>query len=215
MTRLLLVLSFATLVSSSVFAEDGLDKELVTISTAVKAEDYERALEIARTLAKKYPTNNDFAQALYDAGSAAAQKKQLAATAGFYRILVDKFPKHEYAKAARAELAGCYTMLRQLDACIAQARTNLDLDPESQWVEYWHFLIAQSYFRLWNYPQAKTDLEAFLVKFPNGNYAQNAKSCLSQIDPPWKIDENGIVSYNECASLFNNNFCGVGITHWR
>ena len=196
MKRLLIALSLATVMSSSVYAEDVTDKELVTISTAVKAEEYERALELAKAFAKKDLANEVFAQALYNAGVAAQNKMQLAYAAGFYRILVDKFPKFEHAKSARAELAGCYTMLRQLDACIAQSRANLELDPESQWVEYWNFLIAQSYFRLWNYPQAKADLEAFLVKFPNGNYAQNAKSCLSQIDPPWKIDEHGIVSYS-------------------
>jgi tetratricopeptide (TPR) repeat protein len=196
MKRLLIALSFAAFMSSSVFAENELNKDLVAISTAVKAEEYDRALDVAKAFAKKDTLNNDFAQTLFEAGSAAAQKKQLAATAGFYRILVDKFPKSEHASTARAELAACYTMLRQLDSCIAQARANLELDPESQWVEYWHFLIAQSYFRLWDYPQAKTDLEAFLVKFPSGNYAQNAKSCLSQIDPPWKIDEHGIVSYS-------------------
>lgn len=196
MKHILITALLAALSASAAFAQAGADDALATLTTAVKAKEYQPALELAKTLVEKDAAREGLAGILFEAGSAALSEKQLAYAAGFYRLLVDQFPKSEHASAARGELVACYTFLRQLDACIAQAKTNLELEPESEWAEYWHFLIAQSYFRLWDYPQAKTQLEAFLVKYPNGKYAANAQSNLERINPPWKIDEHGFVSYS-------------------
>jgi outer membrane protein assembly factor BamD (BamD/ComL family) len=144
MKHLLIAVFFTASCVSPVFAQAGADDALATLTTAVKAKDYEPALELAKTLVEKNAAREDLAGVLFEAGSAALREKQLAYAAGFYRLLVDQFPKSEHASAARAELVACYTFLRKLDACIAQAKTNLELEPESEWAEYWHFLIAQT-----------------------------------------------------------------------
>lgn len=196
MKHFLITAILAALSASAALAQEGANTDLDTITAAVKAEQYEKALELAKTFAGKNDSSEDLARVLLEAGDVAEQKKMFEFAAGFFRLLVDKFPKSKDASAARAELVACYTFTRQLDACIAQAKANLELEPDSQWAEYWNFLIAQSYFRLWDYPQAKTGLEAFLTKYPNGKYAKDAQSCLDKIDPPWKVDEHGIVSYS-------------------
>ncbi|MFT5857704.1 MAG: tetratricopeptide (TPR) repeat protein, partial [Verrucomicrobiales bacterium] len=115
---------------------------------------------------------------------------------GFYRLLLEHFPAATHAADARVELVGCYNHLRLLDDCIAQSKKNLELDPDSKWVEYWHFLIAQSHFKLWKFEEAKTMLDAFLAKYPDGDYTKHARKCLGKIDPAWKIDASGLVSYS-------------------
>jgi len=170
-------------VNRPALAQEGANADFDTITTAVKAEPYEKALELAKAFVEKNDSSEDLARVLLEAGDVAEQKKMFEFAAGFFRLLVDKFPKSGHASAARAELVACYTFTRKLDACIVQAQANLELEPDSQWAEYWNFLIAQSYFRLWDYPQAKTGLEAFLTKYPNGKYAKDAQSCLDSRIP--------------------------------
>jgi hypothetical protein len=128
------IVLFATLSSSAVFAKAGDRDPLTAISTAVEAHAYDRALELAKALGEKDPPPEDLANVLVRAGAASVHEMKLEAAAGFYRLLLDKFPESEHAKTARAELLGCYNFLRQLDNCIAQAKVNLELDPESRWV---------------------------------------------------------------------------------
>lgn len=190
------IVLLAALLISAAFTKAGDSDPLGTISIAVKAREFDRALEAAKVIGKKDPLPKELANVLIRAGAASVNEMKLEAAAGFYRLLLDKFPESEHASTARSELLGCCYHLRQLEACIAQAKVNLKLDPESRWVEYWTFVIAQSDFRLWRFTEAKTKLEAFLVKYPNGDYAKHARSCLNKIDPPWDIDRNGLVSYS-------------------
>lgn len=196
MKRTLIALLCATFFVIPAIAQEAADDAFAAITAAVKAEQYEQALDLAKPLVEKNPDSEDLARVLFEAGTASVQKMQLESAAGFYRLLLDHYPKSKTASPARGELVACYIMLRKLEACIAQAKANLEVEPGSEWAEYWNFLIPQSHFRLWDYPQAKTGLEAFLTKYPNGKYAKDARSCLEKIDPPWQIDEHGIVGYS-------------------
>lgn len=192
MKRIITALSFAAL-SFSILTAKELD--LAAINTAIEAGNHSQAIQLARAAAAD-PVPAALEQILFDAGAAELNKMKLENAAAYFRLFVDKFPKSENASAARAELVACYTYIRKLDECIAQAKVNLELDPDSKWVEYWKFLIPQSQFRLWDYKSAKPGLKAFLKEYPDGEYARHAKSCLEKIDPPWDIDSNKIVRYS-------------------
>lgn len=179
----------------STFAQPMEDNPLAAIPAAVEAKEYGRALELANASLARDPLPEETADVLFKSGTACANGMELDSAAGFYRLLLDKLPDSEHASEARAELLGCYYNLRQLEQSIVQAKVNLKLDPDSHWVEYWHFVIAQCHFRLWRFAEAKPKLEAFLAEYPDGDYAKYAKSCLDKIDPEWEIDENGLVRY--------------------
>ena len=193
MKRIIITLAISILPISSVFAKEA---DLATITAAIEAKDHAQAIQLAQAAATAEPVPAALETVLFEAGAAELNKMKLENAAAYFRLFVDKFPESENASAARAELVACYNYLRKLDECIAQAKVNLKLDPDSKWVEYWEFLIPQSQFRLWDYENAKPGLEAFLKKHPNGEYAKHAKSCLEKIDPSWEIDENGIVAYS-------------------
>jgi tetratricopeptide (TPR) repeat protein len=142
------------------------------------------------------PGQADLAEVLVEAGGMLAQAQQFAPAAGFYRMLIDRFPRSKHLEHAHTELAACYYQARRLEECRKQVKVNLELYPESQWVEYWEFLVAQIKFRLYEFAEAKTSYEAFLRKYPHSQYGTYARADLGRIDPPWEIDRHGIVRYS-------------------
>ncbi|MFK7851797.1 MAG: tol-pal system YbgF family protein [Akkermansiaceae bacterium] len=172
------------------------DTSVKDLTNAIEAEKFEEALALAKKLTKTQTANEDIEDAIFRAGGFSIAKNSIHRAAEFYRYYLDTFPKGKHAETARAELVGCYNHLRELDLCIEQAKKNLELDPDSKWVEYWTFLIGQSNFKQWKFNEAKPLLEACLKKFPNGDYTSLTKKYLGWIDPDWTVGENGLIDYN-------------------
>lgn len=72
------VLSFA-----AAFASDGDSNPLKAISTAVKAGEYDRALELAKTFGEKEPAPKELEEILFQSGFASVKEMKLEAAAGF------------------------------------------------------------------------------------------------------------------------------------
>jgi len=165
-------------------------------NAAIQSGEFDQATKFAEAFVAKYPDNKTFDEDIFKGSQTTTSKMKLEYSAKLHRLLLETFPESKHASHARSELVACYTHLRELDACIAQAKKNLKTEPNSEWAEYWEFLIGQSQFRLWKFDVAKTNLDAFLVKYPKGEYAKHARKCLSFIDPPWEMNAHGIVKYS-------------------
>lgn len=49
---------------------------------------------------------------------------------------------------------------------------------------------------MWRFKEAEPKLTAFVQKYPNGRFAEHARKCLADINPNWKINEDGVVAYS-------------------
>lgn len=165
------------------------------ILDACKAGEADRALELAEKAIAADPDRADLAEVLVEAAGMLAQAKQYDPAAGFYRLLIDRYPRSKFLEHAHTELAACYYQSRKLKECHQQVKEILKLYPNSEWVEYWEFLDAQIDYRLYEFTKAKAAYEAFLAKYPNSQYATYARADLGRIDPQWEIDRHGIVRY--------------------
>lgn len=190
------VISTAALAGDAPASREPKGQDAQAIIEACKAGEPDKAIKLAETLAKADPARADLADVLLEAAGALAQAKQYGPAADLYRMLIESCPKSARLKTARTELAACYYYSRQLKECFEQVEVNLKLYPDSPWAEYWRFQIAQIHFRLYRYSEAKTALEKFLADYPSGDYSGHAKAYLGRIDPPLRIDENGIVGYS-------------------
>ncbi len=169
--------------------------DLTAIRTAVRTNQYDKALERAEAMPSTDPQYAKLAGILHRAGNQAAEQNHFAPAAEFYQLLLTRFPDSRYASQTRANLVTVYSGLRRLEDCIRQSQENLSLEPDSPHAEYWEFLIAQSAFRLWKFEEAERGLTAFLEKYPTGRLAGAAQGYLDDIDPQWDINPNGVVAY--------------------
>ena len=193
---------FAALSVSVCLAEDGAtEQKAADDSYSSVVSDYQKgryasAYERAEEFIAKHPGHKELGNVLFYAGSSAAKLQRLEPAVRHLRRIVEEYPDHRQTETVRDGLAWCYSGLRQLDACIAQAKSNLELAPTSRFAGHWTFLIAHSHFRLHRFDQSKPLLEAFVEKYPDSKYLKHAKKALGLIDPTWKIGENGIVDYS-------------------
>lgn len=172
----------------------GIDKQ--AIIQACKDGKSNKALELAGKLTSAHPDQADLADVLFQAGAMLAQAKQFDPAAGFYQLLIEKFPGSRHLEDAHTELAACYYQARKLAESQKQVLANMKLYPKSQWVEYWKFLDAQIHYRRYEFAEAKAGYEAFLKEYPDSQYSAHCHADLGRIDPPWEIDRHGIVSYS-------------------
>jgi tetratricopeptide (TPR) repeat protein len=163
---------------------------------ACKAGEADRALEAAQKLIAATPDRADLADLLVEAGGILGTAKQYDPAAGFYRLLIDRYPQSKHLEYAHAEFAACCYQSGKLKEAHQQVKENQKLYPKSKWVEYWEFLDAQINYRLHDFAKAKAGYEAFLARYPNSKYATYARADLGRIAPQLEIDRHGIVRYS-------------------
>lgn len=191
-----LCLLMLTLIPTPAKSEAPKDESSSALIEACKSGEYDQALELAQKLTLSHPDQGSVEEALHQAGHLIAQAKDYERAGVIYRLLIEKFPESKDLERAHTELAACLYQSRKLAECQKQVRSNLKLYPKSQWVEYWEFLVAQIDYRLYEFDKAKVGYEAFLQKYPDSQYAGNARADLGRIDPAWEIDRHGIVHYS-------------------
>ncbi len=159
--------------------------------------ELKKARRVARGLVRgvEGPYAKELGDAIFEGAGRSVGKNDIKEASLFFRMYLDLFPEGKNAVSAREQLLACYNELRELEACIAQAKVNLKKDPESAWVDYWTFIYGYSHFRLWKFDEAKPLLEDYLKKFPKGKHVKMAKKYLGYINPDWEIGDHGLVKY--------------------
>jgi TolA-binding protein len=160
---------------------------------AWKNKEYARALDASEAFLKEHPDYKYASAVLYIGGNSGLRTKQYDRAEPMYRALLERFPSYKKARASRDELASVLSGARRLDECIAQCEANLEADGAAPRAPRWRYLIAQTLFRQWKFIEAKRALEAFIEKHAGSPHAKSAQIYLGWIDPPWDVDENGVI----------------------
>ncbi len=177
-------------------ASDKAEEDYQHLQDTWKAKQYEKALDLAETFLKDHPGNRRVASALYMGANGGTQTQNFKRAVALYRMILEKYPESRAISNVREELVHCLSGMRALKECIEQSRENLKADPENPQAHHWRFLIPQSQFRFWQFKESEKGFKYFLKRHPDSTFAGYARRYLAKIDPPWKMDENGIVEYS-------------------
>lgn len=186
-TALFLVLLFA----SALHADAEADYQ--ALLSSYKGKRYLEALEKAETFVNDHPDYKYTGAAYYMGGNSGLNADEYDRAVAMYTVMLEKHPDNRHIGKARNELVTLYDEARRLEACIAQCETNIKAEPASSYLDRWRYVIGQSRYRLWDFKQAENDLKAFKKAFPDSRYAGYADYYLERINPPLKLDENGVV----------------------
>jgi len=177
-------------------AADKGEEDYQRLQKTSQAKKYKEALELAETFLKEHPDHKRMEAALYLGATGGAHTQHFKRAVALYRMILEKYPRFHSIGEVRHGLVNCLAGMRALKECIEQCRDNLKAEPESSHVDYWRFLIPQSQFRLWQFEESEKGLKAFLERHPDSTFARHAREYLAKIDPPWKMDGNGVVEYS-------------------
>jgi len=186
-TAMLFTLAFC---SSAVAAPED---EYRRVLDTWKADEHERAVELAEAFLAEHPDFKYASAARYIAGNAALQAGAYERAIGHYRALLRDHPDYKMADNASDQIAVAYNRMRALDRCRAQCERNLERHPRSRLVPKWRYMIGLSLFRAWRFEKAAEALAAFVRDHPDSRYVDDAKDYLARIEPGWKIGDGGLV----------------------
>lgn len=189
MTRTLTLLIL--LLAPALYADAATDYQ--ALLDDYKAKAYAAALDKAEAFVEAHPDYRHTGAACYIGGNSGLNSGAYDRAEKLYRTLLESYPNNRHAGKARNELVTVYDAARRLRECITQCQSNIKAEPESSYRDRWEYMIGQSRYRLWEFRQAEADLKAFRQGYPESRYVSSADNYLAHINPPLKLDENGVV----------------------
>lgn len=186
-TTLLLIL----LLAPALYADA--DADYQALLDDYKNKRYTEALGKAEAFVAAHPDYKYTGAAYYMGGNSGLNAGEYDRAEALYKAMLEKHADNRHIGKARNELVTVYDSARKLDACIAQCEANIKAEPDSSYADRWHYMIGQSRYRLWDFKQAEKDLKEFKKKYPESRQANYADYYLERINPPLKLDENGVV----------------------
>jgi TolA-binding protein len=171
----------------------GAEEDYSALLKAFNDKQYAQSLPLAEAFVVAHADHKYAGAACYMGGVSGRISGEHARAEVMYRKLLKDYPENRHAAKARNELVTVLDALRKLKPCIEQCEDNLKALPADANAERWTFMIAQSRFRLWEFAQAEKDLKAFVKAHPKSANRANADYYLERINPPLKLDKNGVV----------------------
>ena len=169
------------------------ETDYAALLDAHRNKRYLEALEKAETFVADHADFKYAGAAYYIGGNGGLNAGEYDRAEALYKAMFRLHPDNKHISKARNELVTLYDAARKLDACIAQCETNIKAEPKSSYLDRWHYMIGQSRYRIWDFKQAESDLKAFKQKYPGSRYFNWAGYYLERINPPLKLDDNGVV----------------------
>ncbi len=143
-----------------------LERDFQTAEDMVEQGDYPTAVEAFRTIQRRHPSFHLATQALYQAAEVLNLYQKAYSEALLAYLLVEKeYPDSEQARRAQRQVAEIYkNRLRDYGEAIVAYQKLLDGGVEDG--DRVHYEIADAYFRLNNFEQARIEFESLLKNWP-------------------------------------------------
>ncbi|MBZ0137142.1 MAG: hypothetical protein K8I27_12305 [Planctomycetes bacterium] len=169
------------------------DADYQALLDAHRNRRYADALERSEAFVRDHAAHKYAGAAYYIGGNSGLNAGEYDRAEALYKAMLEKHADNRHIGKARNELVTVYDSARKLDACIVQCEANIKADADSEYIDRWHYMIGQSRYRLWDFRQSEKDLKSFKVNYPESQYINWADYYVERINPPLKLDANGVV----------------------
>ena len=167
---LLLILVFVGLAVNTINHEKKLEAQYSRAELLLQEQDYERAAALFQELYEKHPSFHLAPRALFQAGETLNLFLRRYHEALLAYLLVERdYPGTEIARRSQQQIAEIYkTRLRDYNRAIVAYQRLLDSGVPGG--DAFQYEVADAYFRLSNFEQARIEFEALLKNYPSSPF---------------------------------------------